>query len=86
ASDSGGIPEVVQDGVTGLLFPVGHVERIARGCVELLLNGERWRDMSSRAAERAGGCFSAGRIVGVYEDYYDSVMAGGTCSGGAGCD
>ena len=36
ATSVGGVPELIDDGVTGLLFPVGDVEAMAAGALSLL--------------------------------------------------
>ena len=76
ASDSGGIPEVVQDGVTGMLFPVGRPELTAAGCLDLLTDHDRWQRMSSNASRRARECFSSDLIIGEYERYYRALLDG----------
>src|SRR5271163_4941445 len=40
ATNVGGIPEVIQDGVTGLLVPCGDVDQLARGVEKLIENAE----------------------------------------------
>ncbi len=36
ATRVGGVPELIEDGVTGLLFPVGDVDAMAAGAITLL--------------------------------------------------
>jgi len=73
ASDVGGLPEVVEDGVSGRLVPVGDVEGMARAAVELL-QPERWKAARSAAVRRAQD-FSADRVVPRYEALYARVLA-----------
>ncbi len=73
----GGIPEVVEDGVTGLLFPVGDVEAMAAGAVELLSDPERHRGFALRARQRAIERFAEEKIVARYRALYERVLAGG---------
>lgn len=42
ASDIGGHRELIEDGVTGTLFPAGSPEKIAEKLADLLKNRERW--------------------------------------------
>ncbi|HVE79440.1 MAG TPA: N-acetyl-alpha-D-glucosaminyl L-malate synthase BshA [Gemmatimonadaceae bacterium] len=70
ASAAGGLPEVVRDGETGFLLPVGDVEAMASAGAALLRDGERWRAMSARAAADARARFSRDEIVGHYEALY----------------
>ena len=75
ASRAGGLPEVVDDGVNGILEPVGSVEAMGRRAVELL------RDPARHAAHARGRAsprpreFSADRIVPMYEALYQEVLA-----------
>ena len=74
ASRVGGLPEVVEDGGSGRLFPAGDVESMANGVVEILSSKDRWRAMSHRSREIALTKFSATAIVEVYEDFYREVL------------
>jgi glycosyltransferase involved in cell wall biosynthesis len=58
ASDVGGLRDMVEDGVTGTLYPAGEVPALAEACVEMLADRLR-RDSSGRA----------GRLVA--EDKFD---------------
>ncbi len=75
ASRAGGIPEVVDDGVTGILEPVGSVEAMGRRAVELLRDPRRYTAMREAAVGKARE-FSADRIVPMYEQLYDEVLRG----------
>jgi N-acetyl-alpha-D-glucosaminyl L-malate synthase BshA len=74
ASRAGGLPEVIQDGVTGILEPAGSVEAMGRRAIELLRDADRYRAMREAAIERARE-FSAARIVPQYEALYEEVLA-----------
>ena len=73
ASRAGGLPEVIEDGVTGILEPPGSVEAMARRAIELLLNDERHATMRRAALDRAR-YFSADRIVPQYEQAYQEAL------------
>jgi L-malate glycosyltransferase len=73
ASRAGGIPEVVDDGVTGILEPVGSVEAMGRRAVELLRDPARHAGMRAAALAKARE-FSADRIVPMYEALYQDVL------------
>ncbi len=77
ASNVGGLPEVVEDGANGYLLPVGAVDAMADGAVEILGSGARWQAMSRESREIAVTRFSAPSIIGVYEGFYEEVLAGG---------
>jgi L-malate glycosyltransferase len=73
ASRAGGIPEVIDDGVSGILEPVGSVEAMGRRAVELLRSEARHAEMRSAAIAKARE-FSADRIVPMYEALYDEAV------------
>ena len=73
ASDSGGLPEVVRDGVTGALRPVGDVEGMAAAALEILRDRDRWEAMSAAAAADARERFALDAIVSRYEEFYSQV-------------
>jgi N-acetyl-alpha-D-glucosaminyl L-malate synthase BshA len=73
-SRAGGLPEVVDDDLTGILEPAGSVEAMGRRAVDLLRDADRHRAMSRAAAERARD-FDANQIVPRYESLYRSVLA-----------
>ncbi|HYW51553.1 MAG TPA: N-acetyl-alpha-D-glucosaminyl L-malate synthase BshA [Gemmatimonadaceae bacterium] len=75
ASHAGGIPEVVIEGVTGALRPVGDVEAMSAAAIEILSDETRWRRMSGAAAADARERFSEDRVIGQYEDTYEDAIA-----------
>ncbi len=76
ATRAGGIPEVVEDGVTGHLGAVGDVKAMAEAAVSILADKARWSRMSEAARKVAVERYAADVIVPQYEDYYRSVVAG----------
>jgi N-acetyl-alpha-D-glucosaminyl L-malate synthase BshA len=70
AYDVGGIREVVKNGVTGALRPVGDVDGLAEFGVTLLRDSARWNAMSTAAAADARDRFSSDQIVARYEALY----------------
>ncbi len=68
--DVGGITEVVKDGVTGALRPVGDIDGLAQFGIALLKDPKRWSAMSAAAAADARARFSSGQIVAQYESLY----------------
>jgi N-acetyl-alpha-D-glucosaminyl L-malate synthase BshA len=72
-SRAGGLPEVVEDGVSGILEPPGSVEAMGRRAVELLRDPARHRGMVDAAITRAR-LFDADRIVPMYESLYREVI------------
>jgi len=73
ATNVGGIPEVLEDGVTGLLAPAGDAAALARA-VEGLMRDRKQRTALGQAAKaRAIAKFSAATIVPRYETLYRRV-------------
>ena len=68
--DVGGIREVVKNGMTGILRPVGDVDGLAEHAIAILRDTARWSAMSAAAAADARDRFSSDQIVGRYEQLY----------------
>ena len=75
ATNVGGVPELVKDGVTGLLFSPGEVDAMASGAVELLKNRERLDTMRDAARRDARKRFCASLVVPHYVRYYEQVLS-----------
>ncbi len=73
ASRAGGLPEVIDDGINGILEPVGSVEAMGRRAVELLRDPEKHAAMRTAALAKAEQ-FSANHIVPMYEAFYREVL------------
>jgi L-malate glycosyltransferase len=69
----GGIPEVVEHGVSGLLAPAGDAAALVSAVQQLLENPERRLAMGRSAQSRARALFSADAIVPRYEALYRRV-------------
>jgi N-acetyl-alpha-D-glucosaminyl L-malate synthase BshA len=76
ATRVGGVPELIEDGVTGRLFPVGETERMADAAVELLSDPERLAEMARAGRASAQARYCASRIIPLYERYYERVLGG----------
>ena len=72
--DSGGPPEIVEDGVTGLIVPTRKVGPLADAIVELLSHPCRAQEMGRRGRERAVEHFDIRRSVRQIEDIYRQIM------------
>ncbi|MEO6866233.1 MAG: N-acetyl-alpha-D-glucosaminyl L-malate synthase BshA [Gemmatimonadaceae bacterium] len=73
-SDAGGLPEVVTNGVTGLLYPVGDVDAMAAGALSILTEPGRQSEMGAAGAADARKRFSLDTIVSQYEALYRSAI------------
>jgi len=69
-SRAGGLVEVVREGITGVLCPVGDVETMAEGAIGILSDRDRWQHMSDAAAQDARARFGRDEIVEKYEQFY----------------
>jgi L-malate glycosyltransferase len=74
ATNSGGLPEVVSDGETGYLLPVGDVDAMAERAIEILSDDEKKKRMGKRAREVAVEQFDESWIVPRYRDLYERVI------------
>ena len=73
ATAVGGIPEVVQSGVSGLLVPFGDAPALAAALESLIQDPVRRAALGQAARERAAALFSAAAIVPKYEALYRKV-------------
>jgi N-acetyl-alpha-D-glucosaminyl L-malate synthase BshA len=76
ATRVGGVPELIDDGVTGLLYEVGDVDGMAAGALSLLKDRERLEEMREAARKTARERFCATLVVPHYVRYYEQVLAG----------
>lgn len=75
ATRVGGVPELIDDGVTGLLYPVGDVEAMAEGAIGLLKNRDRLEVMRDEARKAARSRFCATLVLPLYAKYYEKILA-----------
>ncbi len=74
ACRSGGAPESIDDGQTGLLVPIGNSPAIAEALLTLLTNRDRAAQMGQAAYERALGVFGWDRFIFTLEQVYERVL------------
>jgi len=74
ATRTGGLPEVVADGDTGYLLPVGDVAGMAERGVEILSDPELRKRMGRRGRELAVEQFDEEKIVPRYRELYERVI------------
>jgi glycosyltransferase involved in cell wall biosynthesis len=74
ATRVGGVPEVVEHGVSGFLADVGDVATMARYAIELLQDESRLRAMGKQARQSAQERFCTDRIIPQYEEFYRRVL------------
>lgn len=71
---TGGLPEVVKDGETGFLLPVGEIALMTDKAVALLTDEKMHAEFSKSARERAVTCFDRELIIPQYESYYEEIL------------
>jgi len=76
-TNAGGMPEVVEDGETGMLFEPGDVEGMSRAAAALLADEPRMQSMRDAARARAVDRFASEKVVPMYEGFYEKVLASG---------
>lgn len=74
ATDVGGVPSVVEDGVTGRLVPAGDHAAIALRVSELLDNEEMARRLGVAGRERVRRTFAADRLLGDMRELYGDLL------------
>jgi glycosyltransferase involved in cell wall biosynthesis len=75
ATNSGGIPEIVDDGETGILVPERDPEAIATAVSELLDTPERLEAMGKRGREQVLERFSCETIIPQLDALYREILA-----------
>lgn len=78
ASRVGGLPEVITDGVDGVLRDLDDLAGMADAATALLRDRERHAEMAAAGVRRVRERFCDARVVPMYEAYYRRVMAGRT--------
>jgi N-acetyl-alpha-D-glucosaminyl L-malate synthase BshA len=76
ATRVGGVPELIDDGVTGLLYPVGDIEGMSLGALGLLKDRERLNAIREAGRKTAQKRFCSSLVVPHYVRYYESVLSG----------
>jgi N-acetyl-alpha-D-glucosaminyl L-malate synthase BshA len=74
ASNVGGLPEVIENGVSGILHPPDAHDSMADSAVALLSNPDRHREMAQAARHRVLTRFCAQDVVPMYEACYEAVL------------
>ncbi len=75
ATRVGGVPELIDDGVNGLLFDVGDVDSMAEGAISILSDPALLERMSTASRRTAQDHFCASRIIPLYERYYERIVS-----------
>lgn len=73
-SIAGGIPELVTDGETGFLSPIGDTQKMAEDAIRLLTDPDLYSRVVKACLHRARFTFCNDRIMREYEDIYYRVL------------
>jgi N-acetyl-alpha-D-glucosaminyl L-malate synthase BshA len=74
ATRVGGVPEVIEHGISGYLADVGDIDTMAGYAIELLNDDSRLQTMAKASRAMAQSKFCASRIVPQYEAYYRRTL------------
>ncbi|HEV2800956.1 MAG TPA: glycosyltransferase family 4 protein [Pyrinomonadaceae bacterium] len=77
ATDTDGSRELIEDGSTGRLVPVGDTDALARAMLELLRDEEERARIAKRARVESRARFSLERMIDATEKVYREVLAAG---------
>jgi L-malate glycosyltransferase len=74
ASDVGGLPEVIEHGISGFLHPLDGEDEMAESAISVLTNPVRHREVAQAACRRVREQFCVERVVPMYEACYRSLL------------
>lgn len=74
ASETGGIPEVVKNGVSGILVPTGDEGALAKTIVDVINSEEYARDLGREAKNTVSKKFSSKHMALKTMDIYDQIL------------
>ena len=74
ASKTGGLPEVIEHGVTGFLHPPADVDAMAASAIQLLTDRTLHQRVAQAARQSVTERFCVELVVPMYEAYYEAVL------------
>jgi len=74
ATNGGGVPEIVQDGQTGILVPMGDAKAMAHAICGILSDPAGAKAMGNRARKRVADHFTLGQTARRVEAVYDDMF------------
>jgi L-malate glycosyltransferase len=75
ASNVGGLPEVIEHGVSGFLHPPDDLDGMAASAIAVLTDADRHRAIAEAACRRVHEHFCEERVVPMYVSLYRDVLA-----------
>ncbi|MBO8170774.1 MAG: glycosyltransferase [Bacillaceae bacterium] len=70
-----GIPELVEDGKSGLLVPERSVEELARAMEWIILNPDKWEEFGRHGRKKIETDFNQNKQLQLQKDYYDELLS-----------
>jgi N-acetyl-alpha-D-glucosaminyl L-malate synthase BshA len=74
ATRVGGVPEVIEHGVSGYMAPVGAIAEMAGYAIDVLGDEAKLRNMGKLARKEAQKRFCSTKIISQYEKFYRAVL------------
>ena len=74
ASDGGALPELIDDGVTGYIAPVGDVDTMAAKAIACLSDSNLQKQIGANALKKVKENYLPKMIVDQYETLYSSLL------------
>ena len=75
--DAGAVPEIIEDGVSGVLVPPGDVEALANTVCSLLASPDRSRRLAQEARRRVEERFTVEQYVAGVQRVYEGLVGAG---------
>ena len=75
ATNVGGVPELITDGVDGCLEAVGDIDSLAARATEILTDPALHASMATAARHTASTRFCSENLIPLYEQYYEQVLS-----------
>jgi glycosyltransferase involved in cell wall biosynthesis len=76
-SNLGGIPEVIEHGVNGFLFPPGDISALARAVERLIEEPALWERMCRQSRDIGEMQFSMQRFIAAIDGIYEELTGAG---------
>ncbi len=74
ATGEGGVPEIIEDGISGLLVPVRNSKALADAIIRLLSDPEKASEIAARGRERIAKYFTIDNSARKAEAFYDYIL------------
>jgi len=84
ATAAGGVLDIIQDGVNGLLVPCKDSKSMAKAILQILSDGDKAEQMGLAARHRIAEKFTIQQQIGAVQKLYDSILQGAWLLQGSG--